>query len=387
MKRGATGYYIESAVRDEVVQAFVPNALPPKPPLKMTEELQELNSEATLALGRLDGLTAILPDTSLFLYMYIRKEAVLSSQIEGTQSSLSELLLFEREEMPGIPTSDVIEISNYVAAMKHGLTKLKEGLPLSSRLIREIHSVLLSSGRGSSSEPGEFRRSQNWIGGTRPGNARFVPPPHTHVMECMGDLENFFHNIPRRTPTLIKAAMGHVQFETIHPFLDGDGRVGRLLITFLLCSEAILSEPMLYLSLYFKSHREEYYDLLQRVRTEGIWEEWIAFFLSGVKQTSDQAISTAQRLIGLLKRDRALVETTPKQSKSLLRVFNYLTENPITTASSVASHIDVSFPTANSALKSLQGLGIVKELTGRSQNRIFAYQEYLDILNEGAEPL
>ena len=233
---------------------------------------------------------------SLFLYSYVRKEAVLSSQIEGTQSSLSDLLLFELEEAPGVPLDDVVEVSNCVAALEHGLARLRGGFPLSNRLIREIHGVLLARGRGSTKDPGEFRRSQNWIGGSRPGNAVFVPPPHTTVSECMGALERFLHTENDGLPVLVRAGLAHVQFETIHPFLDGNGRVGRLLITFLLCHAAMLREPLLYLSLHLKQHRADYYNLLDEVRRTGDWEAWLAFFLDGIRQTSEGAVQTAHRL-------------------------------------------------------------------------------------------
>ncbi|MCK4409439.1 MAG: Fic family protein, partial [Candidatus Eisenbacteria sp.] len=251
----ATGRHIDFSTGSESYSAFVPHPLPPDPPLGLSEGMQDLRDRANRALGRLDGVAAVLPDVSLFVYMYVRKEAVLSSQIEGTQSSLSELLLFESEQAPGAPLDDVKEVSKYVAAMEHGLRRIRGGFPLSLRLIREIHGVLLSEGRGSDGTPGEFRRSQNWIGGTRPGNAVFVPPPADVVVECMGALEKFLQDDPVKTPILIKAALAHVQFESIHPFLDGNGRLGRLLITLLLCAEGALRQPLLYLSLYFKSHR------------------------------------------------------------------------------------------------------------------------------------
>jgi Fic family protein len=255
VKRGVTGRYEVTSAGGEKVRAFVPFPLPPDPALVFTGKLQQVLEAATLAIGRLDGVSALLPDKSLLLYAYVRKEAVLSSQIEGTQSSLSDLLLFELEEAPGVPLDDVVEVSNYVAALDHGLARLRGDFPLSNRLIREIHRKLLSDGRGSTKEPGEFRRSPNWIGGTRPGNAGFVPPPHTAVPECMAALEKFIHATDEGLPVLVRAALSHVQFETIHPFLDGNGRVGRLLITLLLCHAGLLREPLLYLSLYFKQNR------------------------------------------------------------------------------------------------------------------------------------
>ena len=256
MKRELQGKYVAISTAVEKARAFVPAPLPPRPPIDWTAELRSKFDQALLALGRLDSVSTLLPDTSLFLYMYVRKEAVLSSMIEGTQSSLSDLLLFELDQEPGVPLDDVREVSNYVAALDHGLRLLEGGLPLSLRLFREIHGVLLNKGRGAHQAPGEFRRSQNWIGGTRPGNAAFVPPPAEEVPECMSNLELFLHDQPEPTPVLLKAALAHVQFETIHPFLDGNGRLGRLLITLLLCEQKVLREPMLYLSLYFKTHRQ-----------------------------------------------------------------------------------------------------------------------------------
>ncbi len=290
MKRELQGRYVTISTVGEKAQAFVPAPLPPRPPIDWTPELSSKFDQALLALGRLDSVSTLLPDTSLFLYMYVRKEAVLSSMIEGTQSSLSDLLLFELDQEPGVPLDDVREVSNYVAALDHGLRLLEEGLPLSLRLFREIHGVLLTKGRGSNQTPGEFRRSQNWIGGTRPGNAAFVPPPAEEVLECMSKLELFLHDQPEPTPVLLKAALAHVQFETIHPFLDGNGRLGRLLIALLLCEQKVLREPMLYLSLYFKTHRQYYYELLNNVRMTGDWEAWLDFFAEAVIVTATQAV-------------------------------------------------------------------------------------------------
>jgi len=256
-----------------------------------------------LALGRLDGVRAIAPDTSLFLYMYVRKEALLSSQIEGTQSSLSDLLLYENDEAPGAPIDDVEEVSTYVAALNHGLQRMTGGFPLSTRLIREMHGILLATGRGSTKQPGEFRSSQNWIGGTRPGNALFVPPPPSDVPDLMSDLERFLHEPTSGLPAIVKAGLAHVQFETIHPFLDGNGRLGRLLITLYLCTEGILQEPLLYVSLYLKANRATYYDLLQEVRTEGRWEVWLEFFLKGVRDVASQAHDAAREISRLFADD------------------------------------------------------------------------------------
>lgn len=349
---------------------------------------QGLYEDANRALGRLDGVSMMLPEPSLFLYMYIRKEAVLSSQIEGTQSSLSELLLFEDSNLPGIPLDDVQEVSNYVAALNYGLRRIREdSFPICLRLLLEVHGELLTKGRGSDKAPGEFRRSQNWIGGTRPGNARYVPPPPELVMECMGSLEKFIHDDPTPTPTLIKAALAHVQFETIHPFLDGNGRLGRLLITLLLCAENALREPLLYLSLYFKTHRTEYYDLLQRVRTEGDWESWIRFFLTGVKETGDQAAMTATRVLRLFETDRQRIQTIGKPAGTALRVHHHIERKPLTTVQAVSRALNLTEPTVRSSFMHLSKLDIVKEVSGRQRGQVFAYYPYVRILNEGTEPL
>ncbi|KYC43647.1 cell filamentation protein Fic [Scytonema hofmannii PCC 7110] len=385
MERGLQGDYIPNTTTSERFLAFVPRPLPPVPPLQLDSNLYDLIERANRALGRLDGLTTLLPEPSLFLYLYVRKEALLSSKIEGTQSSFSDLLLYEIEEAPGVPLNDVQEVSRYVAALNHGLTRLREGFPLSLRLIREIHQVLLSGGRGSERTPGEFRRTQNWVGGTRPGNALFVPPPPTEVIPCLGSLEKFLHDEPERTPVLIKAALSHVQFESIHPFLDGNGRLGRLLITFLLCAEGALSEPLLYLSLYFKTHRQLYYDLLQQVRIKGDWEAWLIFFLEGVMVTSEQASSTARRLLTLFENDRQRLGTLGRGANSTLRLHNLMRKKPLFSITHAKNELGLTIPTVTSALKNLESLGMVKEITGRRRDRLFVYNEYLSILNEGID--
>lgn len=383
MKRGETGRYETTNLGAETVRAFVPAPLPPAPPLLFDAALHAAVEKAVLALGRLDGVSVHLPDTSLFLYTYVRKEAVLSSQIEGTQSSLSDLLLFELDEVPGVPLDDVTEVSNYVAALDHGLAQLRDGFPLSNRLIREIHGVLLSRGRGSGKSPGEFRRSQNWIGGNRPGDAHFVPPPHTAVEDCMAALERFIHADHDGLPVIVRAGLAHVQFETIHPFLDGNGRVGRLLITFLLCHAGVLREPLLYLSLYFKERRAEYYDLLDRVRRDGDWEAWLSFFLEGVRVTAEGAMGTAQRLTTTFREDRARIEPVGRRAGSALRVHEALKARPILTINTITQQTGLSFPAASSAMDVLSDLGIARELTGKPRNRVFVYERYLTILNEG----
>lgn len=340
-----------------------------------------------LSLGRLDSVAKLLPDISLFLYMYVRKEALLSSQIEGTQSSLADLLLFEIKEQPGVPLDDVQEVSNYVAALTHGLRRLRGGFPLSLRLLKEIHRILLSKGRGSQCDPGEFRQSQNWIGGTRPGNAEFVPPPPNMVPECMARLELFLHDQPEHTPPLLKAALSHVQFETIHPFLDGNGRVGRLLITLILCEENVISEPLLYLSLFFKHHRKQYYELLRKVRDSGDWESWLEFFAEAVEETSGQAIDTAGRLSKLALEDQETISGLGRLAGSALKIQRALLERPIEQPMLLAERTGLSPATVNSCLKSLEGKGIVRELTGKKRNRIYAYTRYVDVMIKGTEPL
>ena len=387
MNRGETGKYEVTTTGGESVRAFIPNSLPPVPPLALEGSVQQTLERALLALGRLDSLSTLLPDTGLFLYSYVRKEAVLSSQIEGTQSSLSDLLLFELEEAPGVPIDDVVEVSNYVAAMEHGLKRLRGGFPLSGRLIREIHGILLARGRGSRKTPGHFRHTQNWIGGSRPGNAAFVPPPPKAVAHCMSDLERFLHAENDHIPWVIRAALAHVQFETIHPFLDGNGRVGRLLITVLFCQGNVMSEPLLYLSLFLKQNREEYYRLLDGVRNEGDWESWIEFFLDGVLQTAESAVSTAQRLASLFQDDRTRILEKGRAAGSALRVHDVFKERPVTSLQDVSSRAALSFPAASAGMALLEDEGIAKELTGKKRNRVFGYSRYLAILAEGTETL
>ncbi len=380
------GRYVVKSYGEETVRAFVPPPLPPVPPVRL-EAVQRLLEQANQSVGRLDGLASVLPNLPLFIYAYVRKEAVLSSQIEGTQSSLSDLLLFENHEAPGVPLDDVQEVSNYVAALNRGMSRLREDFPLSLRLIREIHEILLSKGRGSDKQPGEFRTSQNWIGGTRPGNAFFVPPPPELVLESMGALELFLHDQRSDLPVLIKAGLVHVQFETIHPFLDGNGRLGRLLITFLLCAAGLLQEPILYLSLYFKQHRAEYYDLLDQVRAKGDWETWLEFFLIGVRDTAEQAGTAARRILAVFEDHRRKIEALGRPAASVLRVFEHMQRNPIVSIPTAAKSIGISAPTVTKSLKHMQQLGILRETTGRQRDRLFVYEAYLAILSEGTEPI
>lgn len=379
------GRFIETPVAGEVVHAFVPPPLPPEPPIDVLFLLRHL-SIAERALGRLDGITMLLPRQELFLYMYVRKEAVLSSQIEGTQSTLTDLLRFETEAQAGEPIDDIREVSNYVDAMMFGLDRLDE-LPLSLRLIREMHARLLQSGRGGTKSPGDFRRSQNWVGGTRPGNALFVPPPVTELDASLNAFEAFMHEDESRLPALVKAGLLHVQFETIHPFLDGNGRIGRLLVTLYLCVHGVLRKPLLYLSLYLKTHRSEYYRLLQEVRERGAWEAWLEFFLEGVAETANQAFDAATRIVDLFKQDREQITAQSVRAGSVLRIHDLMQQNPFVTSNRLVERTGLSSPTVNAALADLERLGIVEEVTGRRRGRVFGYRRYLAILSEGTDPL
>ena len=388
MDRGETGRYEVTTIGGEQVRAFIPLPLPPVPPIVLDGPLLQALEAANLALGRLDAVTTLLPDHSLFLYHYVRKEAVLSSQIEGTQSSLTDLLQHEREGAPGVPQDDIAEVSRYVAALQHGLNRLRvDDFPLSNRLIREVHGVLLSSGRGSSQTPGEFRRSQNWIGGSRPGNAAFVPPPHHCVEDCMAALESFLHATDDGLPTLVRIGLAHVQLETIHPFLDGNGRVGRMLITFLLCHAGVLQDPLLYLSLYLKQNRSEYYRLLGEVRFNGNWEAWLEFFLVGVQEVAEAAVATAKRLAEIFKTDKGRISRLGRQAGSALRVHETLMTQPIRSITEVSSITGLSFPGASAGMQRLVDLEIATEITGGRRDRLFVYTHYLELLNEGTEPL
>lgn len=389
MLRNLTGHYLPSVAGGETVSAFVPLPLPPEPAIDMSGARQRLLEKATLAVGRLDSVSTLLPNPQLFLYGYVRREAVLSSQIEGTQSSLSDLLLFELDELPGVPFHDVQEVSNSVAALEHGMARLREGFPLCNRLLREMHSELMSKGRGSDKMPGEFRRSQNWIGGTRPGNARFVPPPPQELEACMAALEAFLHAEQDGLPTLIRAALAHVQFETIHPFLDGNGRLGRLLIAMLLHHDQLLSQPLLYLSLYFKQHRMTYYDCLDAVRTKGDWEGWIDFFLEGVLETATGAVDSAKRMAALFEADTRQVSgsASAASTHTALRVLGGMRQRPMCSVKQLMNLTQMSYPSVSKGVQNLVKLGLVHEHTGKRRNRIFVYSAYLKILQEDGEPL
>ena len=371
MLRDATGRYDTSLAGGESVRAFVPDPLPPLPPL-------DLGGARQAALGRLDSIALLLPDPQLFLYAYVRREAVLSSQIEGTQSSLSDLLLFEMDELSGMPFDDVVEVSNYVAALEHGMARLREGFPLCNRLLREMHVQLMARGCGADKASGEFHSRGGFetrpYAGTRSGNARFVPPPL---------LDSFIHSETTQLPLLLKAALAHVQFETIHPFLDGNGRLGRLLIALLLHEGGALAQPLLYLSLYFKQHRALYYELLDRVRISGDWEAWVEFFLDGVEQTATAAVQTARRLVDLFQQ----VQAGGRGAANVHRVLESLRRRPLCSLRQIDLHAGISFPTASKAMLALVEMGIARELTGQRRNRVFVYDAYLNILNEGGAAL
>ena len=385
MKRELQGEFVTTTMAGEAVRAFVPAPLPPRPDIEWSAGLRQQFEKAHLALGRLDSLCRLLSDTGIFLYAYVRKEAVLSSMIEGTQSSLSDLLMYELEQQPGVPVDDVEEVSNYVAAMEHGLKRLQEGFPLSVRLMREMHGILLAGGRGSHKQPGELRQSQNWIGGSRPGNAAFVPPPPDRVPDALTALEKFIHDEGQQTSTLLKAALVHVQFETIHPFLDGNGRLGRLLITLLLVSEHILQQPLLYLSLYFKTHRQAYYDHLNQLRQDGDWESWLQFFAEAVEHTANDAVQVAQLLMKQSEQDAALIQKQGRYAGTLARLHAALLKRPLATAAWLKKQTGLANATIQSGVQRLEGLGLLHEKTGKQRDRVYAYKAYIDILNRGNE--
>jgi len=385
VKRTSPGRYVETSTAGETVRAFVPDPLPPVPPIEWKPELRERFDLALLALGRLDALASLLPNPGPLLYSFVRKEAVLSSAIEGTQSSLSDLMLYEVEQQPGVPLDDAREVSRYVSALEHGLSRLDGGFPLSLRLIREIHQVLLEDGRGSTKNPGQFRTSQVWIGGTRPGNAIFVPPPANTVIECMGHLEQFFHVPGSSVSPLLKAALTHVQFETIHPFLDGNGRVGRLLITLMLCEQGILSVPLLYVSLFFKKNRKVYYDLLCGVRVDGDWETWLEFFADAVRVAAEESVTSIRQFLALVEQDTQRIAELGRASSSVLTVFKALQRMPVTTGPDLTAKTGLVATTVNTSLGLLENLGVVEEVTGRRRNRVYSYRHYIEILNRDME--
>ena len=385
MRRESTGNYETTTTHGEPVRAFVPHPLPPKPTITPRETLGHLLESAATAIGRLDAVTDLLPDAPLFTYGHIRKEAILSSQIEGIHTTLTDLTLHEARRTPATNPIDTLETSNLVTALSHGLDRLRSGFPLSNRLLREMHALLLASERGATKMPGQFRRSQNWIGGSRPGNAVFVPPPPHHVHHCMADLERFIHDPDDGLPVLVKAGLAHVQFETIHPFLDGNGRVGRLLITLMLCDAGLLREPLLYLSLHFKRKRSTYYQLLNDTRRTGDWEAWLRFFLEGLREVAEAAVATARTASETIRDDRSLIGHQGRRAASALRVHHSLVERPVGDIARLASRTGLSAPTVAAALRLLEKLGIVREITGRQRGRVYTYERYLAVLREGTE--
>ena len=382
MERGLTGHYISSIAGGVSCKAFIPLALPPKPELVFSGKLQTRLNEALLALGRLDAISSLLPDTQLFLYSYVRKEAVMSSQIEGTQSSLSDLMLYEMEGQPGVPMDDVQEVSCYVKALTLGVQRIREGHPITFRMITELHQALMSSGRGTQRGPGEFRKNQVWIGGHRADEATFIPPPATEIANCWSELEKFINDVPEITAPVIKAALVHVQFETIHPFMDGNGRLGRLLIPLILVQAGVLKEPLLYLSVFFKKYRQIYYERLQQVRISGDWEEWLLFFVDAIAATASQAVSIGQQLNALLATDKNRLAELGRLSGSATQLLEALFKNPIANIAVLGNRTGLTPATIGKALDGMAQMGIVRELTGQKRNRVFAYSAYIDILNQ-----
>ncbi len=378
------GTYIPQKTPQESYKAYIPPELPLRPPIDLTVLYSSLE-KATISLAKLNNITQNIPNHSLFIYMYVRKEALLSSQIEGTQSSFSDLMLFEHELKPTVSLDDVEEVSNYVKAITYGIKRLNSDFPLSLRLLREIHQILLSGGRGSSKSPGEFRRSQNWIGGTRPGNALFVPPPAEQLYACLTNLEKFLYD--KTLPTLVKAGIVHLQFETIHPFLDGNGRLGRLLIVLLLYHDGMLDEPILYLSLYLKENRQTYYRLLQEVRQNGTWETWIEFFLEGIDISARQAIETANNINNLFDKDLEKLKSLGRARLSCEKTLQFMQKLPQVDVSILSTALSMTAPTARTSLNNLVSLGVLEEISHKKRDKIYVYKKYLEILEEGTTPL
>jgi len=380
MRRPTPGRYVRVTTATEPYPA-VPAPLPPAPPIEWNTALRRRFDDALVALGRVDAISGQLPNAALLLYSFVRKEAVLSSQIEGTQSSLADLMLFEIDEQPGVPLDDAREVSRCVAALDEGLAQLGGGLPLCMRLLNAMHKALLDHPRGQGKAPGEVRRSPVWIGGTRPGNAAFVPPPADALPDCLAAFERFLNDQPEATPPLIKAALAHVQFETIHPFLDGNGRIGRLLIVLQLVADGVLREPMLYPSLYFKTHRARYYELLNAVRTEGDWEAWLEFFAEGIETSAAQAVATANALLALVNADRERIATLKRATASALAVHQAMQRQPIATSASIVTTTGLTPATVNKSLAHLEKLGIVGRFNERRRGRVFCYRRYVELLN------
>ena len=385
MKRGLTGTYTSSIAGGKNCQAFIPFPLPPNPELNINKKLQSHINEAMLALGRLDAISVLLPDVpdvKLFLYAYVRKEAVMSSQIEGTQSSLNDLMMYEIGGEFAVPMDDVQEVSCYVNALLLGVQRINEQRPITFRLLVELHEALMASGRGISRSPGKFRTNQVWIGGHSAEVATFVPPPALAIKDCWADLERFINDVPEATDPLIKAALTHVQFETIHPFMDGNGRLGRLLIPLILVEAKVLQQPLLYLSVFFKKHRETYYELLQQVRISGDWESWLLFFVDAVADTAQQAVATAKQLNDLKSAHKNQLLNCGRLAGSAVQVLETLCSQPIASIATLAERSNLASATVGKVIDQLVKLNIVHEVTGRKRNRIYAYTQYIAILNQ-----
>jgi Fic family protein len=390
MPKRATGRYERTTVGGEQVAAFIPLALPPvAPPISLDSLLSDRLRAAEQALVRLELAGEMVPSLDWFIYAFVRKEAVLSSQIEGTQATLVDLLTFEaaeNAERSEAPNADVEEICNYLDALGYSRAQLADprGLPLSMRLLSETHRKLMQGVRGAEKLPGEVRRSQNWIGGSRPGNAAYVPPPPHALHEVLGAFENYLHSTDT-LPPLIRAGLLHVQFETIHPYLDGNGRIGRLLVTLLLEHWQLLTKPLLYLSLFFKRHKDEYYRRLNAVRVDGDWEAWLDFFLDGVATIADEAVTSARELFALVASDRSKVLAHDNMSVIALRLFELLPRHPVLTVAAVMKLVDTTKPTAGRAIELLTSAGVLHETTGKKRDRSYVYQHYLDRLKVGTE--
>jgi Fic family protein len=390
LKKGSNprlGHYVPTVVGGKPAQAFIPPPLPPDPALDLTN-LLPLLEQAHLAVGKLDGLAQTLPDIDRFIYAYVRKEALVSSQIEGTQSSLSDLLLHEIDAVPGVAAGDVEEVSNYIAAIRYGVQKVRdEQFPVTLNLLRDLHRMLMHGQRGQNKDPGEFRRSQVWLQDAY-GRVGFVPPTWDMVVPLLGDMEKYINEENPQLPVIIKAALAHAQFETIHPFHDGNGRLGRLLIMLMLSAGEVMHEPILYLSLYFKVNRDAYYDALDQIRRTGAWEEWVAFFLKGVVEVAGQAIDTARALSALFSADRARILARPGRGHAnAIRVHDLLQKQVYGSVPNVEKELGITAPTARAALNELVTIGIVKEVTGNQRNRIYVYEKTLELLQLGAEPI
>lgn len=386
MERGSTGHTTPTIAGGVACLAFVPAPLPPIPAVSLSGNLQARFDAALIALGRLDAISTLLPDPQLFLYSYVRKEAVMSSQIEGTQSSLNDLMLYEMKGVPGVPLDDVQEVSCYVNALTLGVARVREGTPITFRLISELHQALMTAGRGTQQGPGEFRRNQVWIGGHRPDQAIFVPPPANQIAACWTALENFINDVPEPTAALIKAALVHVQFETIHPFMDGNGRLGRMLIPLILADAGILTEPLLYLSVYFKQHRDTYYRLLQQVRMTGDWEAWLLFFADAVAAMAGEAVATAKALTQLLAADKLRLAALGRLAGSARQVLDALFARPVSHIGALTAATGLTAATVGKALDAMEStLGMVSELTGQKRNRMYAYSAYITMLNKQTE--